>query len=64
MSSWKNYSTFPVTIINVKESGKIGYFAKAPQLEYYQNDPNSCCISSSESAFIASGEIMIQGLSQ
>ena len=50
------YPTFIVPIGNKKETYEIEYDPKSPLVEYHQNNSDSCCFSSLESVFTASGE--------
>ena len=50
------YLIFPVTFVNVKETGEIEYALHDPLVAYYQKDSNFCCFSSLASTFTASGE--------
>ena len=50
------YTTFPVSIVNTKETGEIENHPKAPLVEYHKSASNSYCFSSLASTLTAPGE--------
>ena len=47
----KIFQIFGVPIDNTKITRKVQFQLAAPVMQYHQNTPNTCCLSSSASAF-------------